>query len=318
MIDRWLADDRLKQEARRIAPFLILALAALLLAALVVIPRAYAARYAGKIFPGVMAEGVALGDLDASRAERRVIEALPIYEGRVVLRDPVDGRRWEREASEIGLGIGAEAERSLDPKLVVEAAMRAGRNPEIGSLRRFAEQMRIRREGLEIAPPIGLDEGRARVALESIATLLLVPPTNARLEREGDDLRDVPSSTGRVLDLDATLDAMRLLARSPITNTLDVVTQPVAARVRDLSNVSDAFNLITGSDLIMRWREGQAYTVEAETLRAWTSLEDIQSESGDTLPAIVIDRDAIRSWLQPLAASINHGERDALFHKYTP
>ena len=76
---------------------------------LIVLPRVYAARHAGQVFPGVTAAGIELGGLDESAALRRLAGAMPLFGGSIVLRDAVDGRTWELDAEELGIGIGANA-----------------------------------------------------------------------------------------------------------------------------------------------------------------------------------------------------------------
>ncbi len=282
-----------------------LAITAALAAALVALPWVYQARYAGRILPGVRAAGVDLGGLTGDEALAHLREALPITGGTVRLRDPEDGRTWDVPAADLGLDLAPEA--------WVARALEAGRTGD-GTLDRWIEALRIRRTGLDVAADgIALDGDRARQTLEALRDDINVDPRPATITRADGRALAEPSTVGRALDIDATLAALAELARRPVTDTLALSLGGTAARVFDVSNVAEAYNLIVSAPITMTWAEGQAYAIPVATLKDWFRLEDAPNPAGDLVPSIVVDQAAIRQHVAPWAADIDHPGRDARY-----
>lgn len=285
---------------------LIVAVAAVAAVALLAAaPWLYQVRYAGRILPGVRAAGVDLGGLTADAARARLRDTLPLTAGIVRLRDPEDGRTWDVQAADIGL--------SAEPEAWVAMALEAGRAGD-GALDQGIEALRIRWSGLDVAPDgIPLDAGRARQTLEDLRETINVAPQSATITRADGRVEAVPSTVGRALDVDATLAALADLARRPVTDTLALPLGGTAARVFDVSNVAEAYNLIVSAPITMTWAEGQAYAIPVATLQTWFTLEDVPNPAGDAVPSIVVDQAAIRAHVAPWAADIDHPGRDARY-----
>ena len=303
MTDRSAPGPSRHPEARRLLGLALAGLAGLLLAGLLAL-LLYARLHAGRVLPGVHLADRALGGLSESEAGARLAE-LPVLSGQIQLRDPEDGRLWTVASADLGL--------RADPALLAEQAMQVGRDPEAGPVQRLFEPLRVRRSGFDLVTLIGFDVDQARTRLEALAPEVNVPPRNARIERQAGQPQPVPSTTGHVLDVEGSLAALSDLAARPVTDTLDLALSYTAARIFDVGNVTEAYALITSGPLDIYWREGQAYSISVEQLRAWTSIEDLPSPEGDPVPSIIVDRDAIRAWVAPLAVAIDHPPSDARY-----
>ncbi len=282
---------------------LVLALILGLLLLAVIAAGVYARLHAGRIYPGVHLAGTELGGLTQAEAADRLAR-MPLVDGSILLRDPEDERSWEIPSEELGFRV--------DPDLLAEQALALGRDAE-GPLGRLIEPLRLRRSGYDLAQWIAFEPERARARLEVLASEVVVPPENARLERQDGQLAAIESEPGRVLDVDATLQSLAGLAARPITDSLDIAVGYTAARIFDLSNVSQAYELITSGPIELVWREGQSFDVPLEQLEAWTRIERVDTGQGDRVPSIIIDRDGMREWLAPLADQIDHPPRDARY-----
>ena len=303
MTDRSEPSPTRQLDAHRLLALSLAGIAGLALAGLLAL-QLYARWHAGQVLPGVHLAGQALGGLSEAEASAR-LAGLPLLDGDLELRDPEDGRSWTIDSAELGL--------RADPALLAEQAMRVGRDPEAGPLQRLFEPLRVRRSGFDLATLIGFDADQARARLEALAPELNVAPRNARIERQDGRPLSVPSTTGRVLDVEGSLAALSDLAARPITDTLDLALGFTAARIFDVGNVAEAYALITSGPLDIYWREGQTYAISVDQLEAWASIEDLPGPEGDAVPSIIVDRDAIRAWVAPLAAEIDHPPADARY-----
>jgi len=290
-------------------PAAVAAVAAGLVALVVVAaaaPWLYGRWYRDRIFPGVRAAGVELGGLRTKEAQHRLIQMLPgLFGAHVMMRDPESGRTWRFAPADLGLNADASA--------LASAAMHVGRGDE-GYVADFLDRVDVRRHGIDVlATEAGVDEAKARRTLADLAPEVNLAPRDAAIRRSGDTVLAIPSTTGHALDVEATLEALARFARRPVTDTLDVVLAGTAAAVFDVTDVAEAYSLITSAPVTMTWREGQVFRIERDRLKAWSRIEDVRNESGVDVPSIVIDHAAIRAWLAPLAATIDHPARDARY-----
>jgi vancomycin resistance protein YoaR len=289
----------------RVALWLALALAAAL-ALLWLFPAAYARTYADRIYPGVTLVGQPLGGLNEAEATEKIAE-MPAFGGPIVLRDPEDGRSWPLDPAELGLAA------SLDPASLARQALCFGRDEYCERRAGLFVPLRVRRVGYDLVGLIDFPEVKAREALESLAPEVEVPPQNARIEEEDGRRVSLPARPGRVLDVEASLANLSAWTTAPVTDTIDLALGYTAARVTQVGNVTDAYNLILSAPLELYWREGQRFELSVEQLGEWTRLEDIPNDEGDRIPSIIIDRGAIREWLAPLSSTIDHPGSDARF-----
>ncbi len=281
---------------------LALVLAAILVFGGFLLPRWYLRHHEGRVLPGVRVAGVDLGGLDAAAARSALVEALPVYQGRVELFDEgdplnlADQRTWERATADLGL--------TLDPGLAVDLAMSAGRDPDLGFLSRGLQPLRLRWRGLDLLAPIAVDEERARATLEALAPEMAVPPRDARIERRGTKVLTLPAAPGRALDLEATLEALRTFAARPVGAQVPLVFAPTGAAVSDVEGVAQAERVLFDGPVELVDRAGGSFSVATDTLKTWFSIETLPNEAGFDAPAVVVDRDAILAWLAELAPGL--------------
>jgi vancomycin resistance protein YoaR len=263
----------------------------------------YHLAFAEKVYPGVRVGSVDVGGLAREEAAERLRAAGVAPEGQLTLRDPDDGRTWQRAAAELGLLAAEDA--------LADAAYERGRdgNPLV----RWLGPLVFPLTRPTVPAAAGFDAERARGVLEQLAQEVDVAPQNAGVREEGGRLVAVPARLGHQLDISGTLHALALLAADPLSDTLDVALQHTTARVPDLANVADAYNMIVSAPVQVGWREGAHFEVPVDLLKKWVTVSELANAAGDTVPTLVIDRPAVGAWLEERRAQIDRPPENARF-----
>lgn len=262
----------------------------------------YRSRHRDVIFPGVRAGGIELGGLSETEAVERLSEDAGMEDGALVLRDPVDAREWRFAPTELGL-------RSA-PSSAAGAAYDVGRSGR--PLADLVATQRARWFGVTVRADRGFDEDSARLTLEALAPEVDVAPSDARIEEAEDGVREVLAESGRQLDIEGTLAALREQAGRLDRAVVDIAILNTAPRVFDLSDVEAAYNLATSGPITLTWRR-RSFQADAEQVAAWFRLEDLPNDEGRIVPSIVVDRDAIREWLESIAPQVRTDQAAARF-----
>lgn len=274
-----------------------------LIAAGVVVDLAtYGPRHRGVVLPGVEAGGVELGGLTEDEARDRLRAVMGSPEGRLVVRDPNDGREWHYAPEELGLAPA--------PETAAAAAIAVGRSGR--PLADFFRAQVARWRGVEVQADRSFEEARARQALEALAPDVDVAPRDARIEEGADGVAAIPAEPGRQLDIEAMLGVLEERAGSLDTAVIDLALLNTSPRVFDLSNVEAAYDLATSGPISLSWRLLR-FTADAADVAAWFRVEEVEMEDGRRVPSIVVDRDAIRAWLADVAAEVDRPPTSARF-----
>lgn len=281
---------------------ILLAVGGALLALLGLI-LAYQLIFADRIYPGVHVGTVDVGGLAREAAAERLRAAGVAPKGQLTLRDPDDGRTWPLAVADLGLAANEDG--------LADAAFALGRdgNP----LARLLAPLWFPLTRPTLPAVAGFDAERARAALEQLAPQLDVAPQNAGVREEGGRLVALPARVGRQLDISGTLRALSLLAADPISDTLDVALQRTTARVPDLANVAEAYNLVVSAPVRVGWREGPRFEVPVDLLKDWVRVSELPNPQGDTVPTLVFDRAAVRAWLEERRPQIDRPAVSARF-----
>ncbi len=279
-----------------------LVIGAVLATAVVVDLATYMTRHRDEVFPGVEAGGVELGGLSESESVEKLRAAAGVADGALTLRDSVDGREWRFAPADLGLRPA--------PETAARAAFEFGRSGR--PIADFFRSQRARWRGVSVEADPTFDDGQARQTLSTLAPEVDVAPIDARIEVDSDGVQAFAAEPGRQLDLQATLDLLRAHAGSLDSGSIDIAMLITASRVFDLANVEAAYDLATSGPITLTWRRS-SFSAEAEQVAAWFSIEDIATDDGGILPSIVVDREAIRAWLEPIAEQIRSDPVPARF-----
>lgn len=288
----------------RLSPHRIIATLAGVGLAMVFLALAYQVLFRGRIFPGVHVGNVAVGGLTREAAAAKLVAEPGLLAASITLRDPDDQRTWQRPAEALGLWIRPEA--------VAETAFAVGREGANPLARLFHPPL-FPLSRPAVAWTAELDTDRATATLKALAPEVDVAPRNAGVEERDGKLVAVAGTLGRQLDISGTLRTLALLAAAPFTDTVDVALQRTAARVPDLKNVADAYNLILSAPLDMGWHNVARFTVPQEVVASWVQVKDVVNEDGDTVAGIVFDRAAMAQWVIERREQVERAPKSARF-----
>jgi lipoprotein-anchoring transpeptidase ErfK/SrfK len=239
-----------------------------------------------RLLPGTRVAGIPVGGLSTGRAEAALETAWrtrPI----VVL---AGADTWSATAEDLGLVLDAGASAA--------AARAAGRDPGAW-WRRLT-----RRVPLEVAPTWRLDGARAGAFLSDLAPRVAIAPQSAGIQVRNGQVSTSPAADGRMLDQAATLVALQGQAEAVVASQrLDLVTRPVPAAVRDVSQAVQAAEALLARALTVRaWdpvrNEELAWELPPATWGPWLQLADLSADG--TRPTWAVDGPAVTAWLGTL------------------
>ena len=283
----------------RLIVVLLLALGAIGLFSAWMVHQVVLGPYETRIYPNVTVLGVDLGGLTPGEASERLAETGSHYDaGKLTLSD--GERTWVVPWSEAGL--------RLDVDTTVEIAFAVGRADR--DLENLLSILNIREQRHKVVPVFAIDPVAVRGVLERMAPEVSVPPTDATLHLEGDQLVAVPGRPGRALDVDATLDKIittvtHLGPDNRFALTFQAVppriadTKPAQAQAEEMLNRQVQIftcDVLTG--------ETFAWTLGRGAVAAWLRLEQAEDGSG---PSIRIAEEGVQATLAGLAAGLGGG-----------
>ena len=255
--------------------------------------------YEGRIYPNVVVLDVDLGGLTSEEAASRLIEAWGNYDaGQLLLRD--GERTWTVPWSEAGLRLDVDA--------TVRAAFAVGRDEQdLATLYLLIEGRR------EVAPVFVVEPEILRGVLERLAPEVALPPTDATLRLEGNQVVAEPGRPGRALDVQATLDNIVVTVahvgllqwNSPFA----LAFQPVPPQLVDVERAqAQAEEMLNRQVEVVAhdWLTGERFvwTLGRDALITWLRVEPAEDGSG---PAVRVAEESARASLEDLAAQLGDG-----------
>ncbi|MBN2470127.1 MAG: VanW family protein [Anaerolineae bacterium] len=179
-------------------PVLLLTGLALLLILAILFVAAFQTRYAGRVYPGVSAFGVALSDLGHAETAR-LLDSRFTYDEQAVFTFRDGDRTWMHTAGELGV--------SFDARATADNALLVGRGG--GLVDNLLVQADTWLNGRAISPLVLYDQTRAEARLRAIAAEIDRPAQDAALAVRGTEVLATEAQVGRTLDIPATLVALR-------------------------------------------------------------------------------------------------------------
>jgi len=251
--------------------------------------------YEARIYPNVYVLGVNLGGLTPDEASQRLAQAFSHYDAGLLTLS--DGEHiWTVPWSETGL--------SLDVDDTVQRAFAVGRAEKgLGTLLRMA------RGRCEVAPVFVVDSEGVRGVLEQLAPEVYVPPTDATLRLEGEQLVAIPGQPGWELDVEATLDkVISTVAYLGPGNPFALTFRPIPPRIADAKPAqAQAEEMLDRQIHVFTydWLTDEAFTwtLARETVVTWLRVE----QTDDGLPSIRAAEEAVQATLEGLAAELGGG-----------
>jgi len=254
------------------------------------------APYEGRIYPNVTAMGVDLGALTPDEAAARLTDAFSADDtGPLLLTD--GQRTWAVPWSEAGLWLDADA--------TAQRAFDVGRAD-----RELTTLWRMQQSHYEVDPVFAVEPAAVRDVLERLTPEVALPPTDATLRLEGDQLVAVPGQPGRALDVEATLNnIVNTVAHLGPDNQFVLTFQAVPPALTDTKPAQTQAEEILGRQLEIStydWLTDEtfAWTLGRETVVTWLRVE----QAGDaSAPTVRVAEEAVQATLVDLAAQMGEG-----------
>jgi vancomycin resistance protein YoaR len=260
-----------------------------------------------RIFPGISMAGVDLSSMTQAQAEQALNQRLTFPStGRIVLK--YGSQIWLVKPSELGM--------VFDASLSVQHAYNLGRKG--GPLSGLANQLNAWQGGLELSPVIVLDERVAYGFLQNIARQIDQPMVEADLHLEGTQVSYAAGQTGRLLNVDKTMDLIVPLLHSFKDGEVDLSVEEQAPLITDASVQADGLRAALNAPLTLTISNPQAgdpgpWTINPDTLAGMLSIERIQQGSSWTYQ-VSVSSTGFEDFLQTIAPQLDQAPENARFY----
>lgn len=262
--------------------------------------------YRGRIYPGVQAWGVDLSGLKPEEAALALTAAFTYPQNEAFALADGTTVRTLRPAD---LGV------TFDVGATVLAAYNIGRSGDV--LADWRAQYAAWHEGVQVAPILTVDNGRAAAYLNTLAQATFRPVVEASLRAEGVNVIAEPGQIGRELDVRALEQALLGHIARVEKAGLPLPFIETAPLVLDASAQAEAARTILSQPLtlvIANPAEGDPgpWTIGPEQLATMLRITRLTEGSGARFD-VTLDELALYNLLQPLAEPLRREARNARF-----
>ncbi|MBX3080206.1 MAG: L,D-transpeptidase family protein [Anaerolineae bacterium] len=205
----------------------------------------------GRILPGVSVLGISLGGMSTSdaAAELNRLNEITVQDGE---------RTWKLPASQIGI--------TIDTMATAQNAQQAGRSD--GSLLGAFTHT-------SVAPVINIDSNTASQALHAFAQTADLPAQNATIRLVNGQLTPIAASSGRMMDVDATLNRLLSTTTQELSDgALDLVMTTTQPAITDATPLLEQTRALLASPLTINaynpiTNETQPWALSPDQWGAW-------------------------------------------------
>lgn len=269
---------------------------------------AFQAQIQERIVPGVYALGVNLSGMSLDEARDAVAGQFD-YADSAVFTFRHEDQVWQLTAADLGV--------ELDVDAVLNAAYAIGHdtNPVNGVM----QQAQAWFNGVNIPPTVTYDEGIAAARLREIAAEIDQPAANAELMIGDGEVTTTPARSGRLVDINATLQALSQAIMQMNTGAeVGFVIQEIAPVITNADDAAQQIAVALSGPLRL-----VASTVEGDPLGPWTATPEqirnllqinVETVADNTQAYTVsVDMTAFESFLETLAPGLIASPRNARF-----
>lgn len=262
--------------------------------------------FLGRIYPGVSIMGVDVGGLNRTEAVN-LLETRITYpkQGLVAFED--QGKVWTYKPEELGL--------YLDYAASVNQAYRVGRSGWPWD--RFNQRLQVWQAGFEFAPSLILDERVTRQRLNQIAAEINIPVREANLRLDGVQVVAEPGQIGRMLDIEATIIALKNPLTSLLNASISLPVQEFHPIILDASSQAEAARNILSQPLTLRVSNAPdeklgPWEFNPETLASMLVIERVSDTGGENFQ-VRLDENKLFNIIYPLTPSLSKQPQNARF-----
>lgn len=278
----------------------------LFLAILGIITGGFRFIFAGRILPGISVAGVDLSN-------RTPDEAVTDLNGRITY--PITGKVVFRYQDEVWVAHPQELGLVFDVGASVQQAYEIGRGGLFSSL---AGQLNVIQGGLELAPVIVFDERVAHGYLQNLAVQIDRTVLEAELSLTGTEIHYIPGQTGRVFDVDATLDTLVTQLQTFTDGEVPLVITELVPAVLDASVQVESLRQMLSAPLTLLITDMQPGDPGPWTLEPWqvagmVSIGLAEADAGRQFE-ILLDTQSIKQLLEQVAPQVDRTPQNARFY----
>lgn len=262
--------------------------------------------YLGKVFPGIVVNGVDIGGLSRTEA-LQTLETQITYPqtGLVVLEDQEN--IWTFSPKDLGLVV--------DYNATVEKAYQIGRQG--WPWQRISGRFQLISQEKQLTPIMILDERVTRQQLALIADVINQPVKEAAIRLNGVQVIAEPGQVGRILDVETTI----LELRGPLTKLFDASLvlpvnemQPV---ILDASSQAQIASTLLSQPLRIQVPGANPenlgpWDLSPETLASMLIIERINDDQGERFQ-IALDQNSLYNLVYPLGPNLHMSPQNARF-----
>lgn len=257
--------------------------------------------YRDRIYPNVVAGGVAVGSLTADEAKTKLDDALTSYlDAPVSLR--FGGSQWQPSASDLGL--------SADLDATLAAAMAAGRSGPVGPV--LVRTLLHDQAPLTVPLRLQLDEAVLRqyvaaiggqVDREAAAPTLRATADGVVIEGGGPGYTFLAAETaGRVRR------ALRSMSRGPVD--VAVYTTPGQVPAEELQRAQQEARTVASQPVTLVSGD-KSWQIGTQQLRDWVRSQLVREPGQQPRLAISLDGVQLRAYIERLSREINTAPQNA-------
>lgn len=262
--------------------------------------------YSGRILPGVSVAGVDLSSHTPDEAVAALNQRLTYPQsGMIVFR--YGDEAWVAHPQELGL--------VFDVGATVQQAYTVGRSGMLASL---SGQLDALQGGLDLAPVVVFDQRVAHGYLQNLAAQIDRPVVEADLRLNGTEVRYSPGQTGRVLDVDATLEFLSSKMKIFADGEVPLVIEERVPAVLDASAQAETLRQALSAPLTLTILDAQPgdpgpWVLDPALVAGMLQVGRAQTDSGWEYQ-VTVDTRAIEALLQQVAPQVNRTPKNARFY----
>lgn len=262
--------------------------------------------YAGRVLPGVSMNGIPLGGFSKPQAAAQIATNIHYLDsGNLLL---VDGdQAWALTPVQLGY--------YLDPLSSAEAAFDAGRKGNLFDLLR--RRFNLTRQNIPAQPAIIFDQQTAVAYLNTLAGQIDQPIREASISLNGTEVVVQNGQSGRVLDIQATIDAITNQVLLMSDGVVPLVIHQADPLILNADAQADLARAVLSQPLTLvlpAGPEGQPTSLEipASSLAPLLSFEKI-SNGGSAQFQIALNQPLMTAYLTSLADEVDFEPENARF-----
>lgn len=252
-------------------------------------------QYTGLIVPGVRLGNLSLEGMSFTQASLAIHQAWQSGVGITVTN-----------GSQAQVVTPADLGLSIDAIQTAQEAVDVGRGGSaLAELAMMAVSMK---DGWELQPQVLLDEDIARAGLLKLAEGMSLPPQNATIRLQGDELVPIPGQVGITIDLEQTLAVLKQNPASVIASlSLKTIPQYIQPEISDASEMLEQARVLLETPTRLYafdplTEEPFEWAVSRDEMADWLIVQPSENSV-----QVILDQDRVSQFMAEKSALLGEG-----------